>query len=217
MKTIRIHLTAAVVAVFAVATGCALGQTTPEDPGKGAASRWEFSLAGYVYVVPDAADYLQPTLTADRDGLHLEARYNYEDRDTASAWVGYKFSGGQILTFDATPMLGGVFGNTTGIAPGFELTLGYRGLELYSEGEYVFDTSDSSGSFFYSWSELTFAAVDWLRFGLVAQRTRVYQTDLDIQRGLLVGISLEHVDLTFHAFNPGGEGQTLVFAARVSW
>jgi hypothetical protein len=205
------------VAAFTIATGCAFGQATPDDPGEGAASRWEFSLAGYVYVVPDASDYLQPTLTADRDRLHLEARYNYEDLDTASAWVGYTFSTCDALTFEVTPMLGGVFGNTTGIAPGFELTLGYRGLELYSEGEYVFDTSDSSGSFFYSWSELTFAAVDWLRFGLVAQRTRVYQTGLDIQRGLLVGISLEHVDLTFHAFNPGGEDQTLVFAARVSW
>ena len=217
MRTIRIVPTAAAVAAFAIATGCALGQTTLDDPGEGAANRWEFSLAGYVYLVPDASDYLQPTLTAEHDRLHLEARYNYEDLDTASAWVGYSFSGGDTVTFEVTPMLGGVFGNTTGIAPGFELTLGYRGLELYSEGEYVFDTSDSSGSFFYSWSELTYAAVDWLRFGLVAQRTRVYQTDLDIQRGLLVGVSLEHVDLTFHVFNPGGEDQTLVFAARVSW
>lgn len=217
MKTIRILPTAAVVAAFVFATGCALGQTTSDDPGEGAANRWAFSLAAYAYVVPDAPDYLQPTLTADRGRLHLEARYNYEDLDTASAWVGYTFSGGDTLTFEVTPMLGGVFGNTAGIAPGFELTLGYRRLELYSEGEYVFDTSDSSGSFFYSWSELTFAPVDWLRFGLVGQRTRVYQTDRDIQHGLLVGISLEHVDLTFHAFNPGGEDQTLVFAARVSW
>jgi hypothetical protein len=217
VKTIRILPTAAVVAAFVFATGCALGQTTSDDPGEGAANRWAFSLAAYWYIVPDDPDSVQPTLTADRDRLHLEARYNYEDLDTASAWVGYNFSGGDTLTFEVTPMLGGVFGTTTGFAPGFELTLGYRGLELYSEGEYVFDTSDSSGSFFYSWSELTFAPVDWLRFGVVAQRTRVYQTDLDIQRGLLVGISLEHVDLTFHAFNPGGEDQTLVFAARVSW
>ena len=46
-------------------------------------------------------------------------------------------------------MLGGVFGNTTGIAPGYKGSLSWWKLELYSEGEYVFDTGDSSDSFFY--------------------------------------------------------------------
>lgn len=126
-------------------------------------------------------------------------------------WPGSLLIGGGSTT--------GEFSGVTGIPFSFVtvVTLGYRGLELYSEDEYVFDANDSSGSFFYSWSELTYAAVDWLRFGLVGQRTRVYQTDRDIQRGLLVGISLKHVDLTFHAFNPGTEDKTLVFAARVSW
>jgi NADH dehydrogenase FAD-containing subunit len=30
----------------------------------------------------------------------------------------------------------------------------------------VFDTDDSSESFFYTWSELTLAPVEWFRFGL---------------------------------------------------
>jgi len=42
-------------------------------------------------------------------------------------------------------------------------------------------------SFFCNWSELSLSPVDWYRFGLVGQRTRAYQTDVDIQRGLLVG------------------------------
>ena len=116
--------------------------------------------------------YVQPTVTADRDWLHLEARYNYEALDTGSAWVGYNFSGGEKLAWEFTPMLGGVFGDTTGIAPGYKGSLGWWKLELYSEGEYVFDTGDSSDSFFYNWSELTLAPVDWFRFGLVTQRTR---------------------------------------------
>jgi hypothetical protein len=33
-------------------------------------------------------------------------------------------------------------------------------LEFSSEGEYVFDTRDVSGSFFYAWSELSLAPVD---------------------------------------------------------
>ena len=92
-------------------------------------------------------------------------------------------------------MIGGVFGDTNGIAPGYKGSLSWRMLEFYSEGEYVFDTGSSSDSFFYNWSELTLAPVESFRFGLVTQRTRVYQTDRDIQRGLLAGFSFKSVDL----------------------
>ena len=78
---------------------------------------------------------MQPTFTADRDWLHLEARYNYEALDTGSAWVGYNFSGGETVTWELTPMLGAVFGATDGIAPGYKGSLGWKKLELYSEGE----------------------------------------------------------------------------------
>ena len=89
---------------------------------------------------PTTANYVQPTFTADRGWLHLEARYNYEALDTGSAWVGYNFSGGEKLAWEFTPMIGGVFGDTTGIAPGYKGSLSWWKLELYSEGEYVFDT-----------------------------------------------------------------------------
>ena len=98
---------------------------------------WSFSASVYTYLVPDSRDYVQPTITADRGWLHLEARYNYEDLDTGSAWVGYNFSGGEKLAWEFTPMLGGVFGDTTGIAPGYKGSLSWWKLELYSEGEYV--------------------------------------------------------------------------------
>ena len=39
---------------------------------------WSFSASAYTYFVPDSRNYVQPTVTADRRWLHLEARYNYE-------------------------------------------------------------------------------------------------------------------------------------------
>jgi hypothetical protein len=108
---------------------------------------WSFSASAYTYVVPDDREYVQPTVTADRGWLHLEARYNYEALDTGSAWVGYNFSGGEKLAWEVTPILGGVFGDTTGIAPGYKASLGWLKLELYSEGEYVFDTGSTSDNF----------------------------------------------------------------------
>lgn len=180
-------------------------------------NRWELSASVYTYLVPDSRDYAQPTITADRDWLHLEARYNYENLETGSAWLGYNFSGGNKLAWELTPMLGGVFGNTTGIAPGYKGSLSWWKLVLYSEGEYVVDTGDSSGSFFYNWSELTLAPVDWLRFGMVTQRTRAYQTDRDIQRGFLVGVSYKKVSFTTYVFNPDESRPILVLALGVSF
>jgi len=186
--------------------------TPPEEDEKA----WSFSASAYTYFVPDDSNYAQPTFTADRGWLHLEARYNYEAIDTGSAWVGYNFSGSEKLEWELTPMLGGVFGDTTGIAPGYKGSLSWKKLELYSEGEYVFDTGNSSDSFFYNWSEVALAPVEWFRFGLVTQRTRVYMTDRDIQRGVLAGFSFKNVDLTGYVLNPD-DTPTVVLAVGVTF
>ncbi len=176
--------------------------TPPALTGESDEKTWSFSASAYTYFVPDDRDYVQPTLTADRGWLHLEARYNYEALDTSSVWVGYNYEVGDKLKLEVTPMLGGVFGDTDGIAPGYKGTLSWWKIGLYSEGEYLFSTGDSSENFFYNWSELTVSPADWLRLGLVTQRTHLYQTDRQIQRGFLVGCSFRHLDLTAYVFNP---------------
>jgi hypothetical protein len=178
---------------------------------------WSFAASAFTYIVPDDREYVQPTFSANRGWLHLEARYNYENLETGSAWIGYNFSGGKKLEWEFTPMLGGVFGNTTGIAPGYKLSLTYWKFELSSEGEFVFDVGTSEGNFFYSWSELSVSPVDWFRFGLVGQRTRAYQADVDIQRGLLVGFSYKKMDFTTYVFNLDQDKPTWVFAVGVSF
>jgi hypothetical protein len=178
---------------------------------------WSFSVSAYQYFLPDDDDYTQPSFTADHGWLHLEARYNYEGLEAGSLWAGYNFSVGEKVTFEGTAMMGGVFGATVGIAPGYKATLGWNKLELYSEGEYLFDTNESSDSFFYAWSEFSWAPVEWFRFGLVGQRTKVYQTDRDIQRGLLVGFSFKHVDVNTYVFNPDESSPPVVVALAVNF
>ena len=207
--------------------GCAWGQTITTNGlaatndvtatiDTKAENPWSFSVSAYTYIVPDSRDYVQPTITADRGWLHLEARYNYEALDTGSAWIGYNFSVGDTVKFEFTPMLGGVFGDTTGIAPGYKATLSWWKIELSTEGEYLFDTRGSSDNFFYTWSELSLAPTDWFRFGGVVQRTKLYETSFDIQRGFLVGFSYKRVDLTTYVFNPGNDS-TFVVAVSVKF
>ena len=197
----------------ALMPAAALAQTPPppDEPA------WEFSAAAYTYFVIDDSDHVQPTFTADGDWLHLEARYNYEAADTGSAWIGYNFSGGETVSWELTPMIGGVFGASDGVAPGYKGSLGWKKLEFYSEGEYVFASGDSADSFFYNWSELTLAPVESFRFGLVTERTRLYQTDREIQRGLLAGFSFNRLDLTSYVFNPDDEKPTFVLAVSVTF
>ncbi|MGH8173302.1 MAG: hypothetical protein ACREPX_09145 [Rhodanobacteraceae bacterium] len=210
------------VAAVCAGSGALAQETVPEDAAPALVtgadeSAWSFSLAGAAYVVPDVRDYLQPTFTADRGSLHLEARYNYESLDTGSIWLGYNFSGGEALQWEFTPMLGGVFGDTSGIAPGYKLSVTYGKVELFSEGEYVFDTGSSDESFFYNWTELSFSPVEWFRFGLVGQRTRAYQTDVENQRGLLVGFSNDRIDFTTYVFDLYRSNPTWVVAVAVDF
>jgi hypothetical protein len=178
---------------------------------------WSFTASVYGYILPDQSDYVQPSVTADRGWLHLEARYNYEAQETGSVWAGYTFSGGRTVAWELTPMLGGVFGKTDGVAPGYRGSLSWWKLEFSSEGEYVFDAADSADSFFYNWSELAIAPKDWFRVGLVTQRTRAYQSPRDIQRGLLVGFSVKSLDLTAYLLNPDDSTPSVVLAAVIGF
>jgi hypothetical protein len=188
----------------------AASNSKPDSSGTSASNPWSFSLTADGYVVPHAEFFLSPIATADRGWLHLEARYNYEDLQTGSIWVGRSFSVGHRFVFEATPMIGGIFGNTTGVAPGYEVSFSYKRLEFSSSGEYVVDTRNQNGSFFYSWPELTYSPRDWLHIGLAAQRTKVYHTSLDTQRGVLIGLSHKKFRFTTYIFNPGWSDPTLV-------
>ncbi len=186
---------------------------TKEDEAK----PWSFSASVMGYSVPEDKDYLSPLFTADRDWLHLEIRHNYEDLDTASVWLGYNFSVGEKLVLDFTPMVGGVFGHTRGLAPGWRLALSKGAFELTNESEFVFDAQNSDDNFFYSWSELTWSPIDWFWVGLVGQRTRMFQSELDIQRGFLVGFTFKKVDFTAYVFNWGWTDPTLVFSVGMKF
>jgi len=188
-----------------------------ESGGTPVASSWGFSAALFGYFVPEDSDFALPIVTADRGSLHLEARYNYESPDTGSLFVGWTFEAGSELKLEVTAMAGAVFGELDGVAPGYELTLSYDRLSLYDEGEYVVDLEDSDGNFLYNWLELTYTPLDWLRVGLVAQRTRAYETGLDVQRGLLAGFTYKNAEFAVYLFNPGGEDEMVACGLSAWW
>lgn len=163
---------------------------------------WTGSLSAYAYFIADDDDYILLIGSTNRAGLHLEARYNYEDLDTGSVWAGYNFAFGTELAVAITPMLGVAFGRTNGIAPGYEASMAWDWLDVYIEGEYLIDQNNREDSFFYSWTELAASPTDWLRAGLVTQRTQTYETERTLQRGPFVQLRNRQLSVAGYVLNP---------------
>jgi hypothetical protein len=186
-------------------------------PASEAAPPWTGRASASLYFLPHDTDYVLFTGAADRGPLHLEARYNYEDRRTLSLWAGWNWSTGKAVELTVVPMLGAVLGTTNGIAPGLELTLEWGPLTWYVETEVVVDLGNTDASYFYSWSELSAKVpegrLESLRGGVVIQRTRAFQQPRDVTPGLLVGYTVGRFELNAYWFWPGGDGQYAALSA----
>ncbi|HKT79487.1 MAG TPA: hypothetical protein VJP86_04665 [Vicinamibacterales bacterium] len=193
--------------------GAAAGPSQPASP----AAPWSFQLAGASYLLPHDDDYVQPTVTADRGALHLESRYNYEDRHSLSAFLGWNTAVGRRVQLELTPMIGVVGGDTEGVIPALALSLAFRRVELYSENELVVDVNETDDSYFYSWSEFSVWPVEWLRAGVVGQRTKALQQSRDLQRGILAGVAFGAIETTAYFFNPGADDHYVVFSVGLSF
>lgn len=205
-------LRALVVATAAAATAAVAADegrsgrraSSPDRPA------WEFGLSAYPTIVRDGENYTPVIGVADRGQLHLEARYNYESIGARSAFVGWTFSGGEELTWELTPLLGGAWGTTRGFVPGLEASLAWGPVDFYLEGEYVRSSVDVEESYLYAWTELGYSPVEWLRIGVAGQRTNAYGSDREIQRGPFAQFTWRQVTVGGYWFNPGSSDQIFV-------
>ncbi len=201
---------------FLAAKVCLLLPTWAQEAGNKPEPLWELGGDINLYLIPDET-FVLPVLRADKNKLHLEARYNYEDFETFSAWLGYNFIGGKKVEYFITPMVGAAVGLTDGVAPGLEFTFTRNRFELYGELEYLFDFESKEYNFLYAWTDLTYTANDWLYFGVSGQRTRLYETDLDIQRGLFLGAARKNWELTTYVYNVGFDDPFVLLTVSVNF
>jgi hypothetical protein len=173
---------------------------------------WRYSITLDGYLTKAGDGYAQPTFTADHKWLHLEARYNYENFRTGSFWAGYNLSLGDTWHLQVTPMIGGIFGRAQGIAPGCEVELDWKKLNFSISNEYVFDTTTTSGNFYYVWNQISYEPLKWFRFGYAGQRNKMFfQRPLDHQEGFLVGVNHKRYQFITYVLNPGASDAFLQF------
>ena len=136
---------------------------------------------------------------------------------TSAAIVGWKFSGGDTVTYEVTPIAGVLFGATHAGIAGVEASVAYRAVDLYVEAEYVDDRHDHANRYVYAWSELGFRPLEWLRIGIVGQRTHLVHTGREIQRGPFVQFAFGNASLAVYAFNPDGASRYTVISFAASF
>ncbi len=178
---------------------------------------WEFAITAYPTQVRGGDSTTSAIAAADRGPLHLEARYGYETKDSRSAFAGWTFSGGETVTWELTPLLGGGWGPVKAFIPGFEASLGWGKFDFYVEAEFVRDRNDSAANYNYAWSELGFKAAEWLRIGAVGQRTKLYGGEREFQRGPFVQVTWKRATFGAFWFNPGSSEQVFVGAIGVAF
>lgn len=209
---------AAFLAAF-IATGAAAQDSmqatrrasAPEKPD------WTFGVTAYPTQVRDGEDSTSAIAVADRGPLHLEARYGYEAIGARSAFAGWTFSGGEEVTWQLTPLLGGAWGSVRAFVPGFELSAAWKRIDFYVEAEFVRDKNATENNYNYAWSELGFRPFEWLRVGAAGQRTRAYGGEREFQRGPFVQATFGPATLGAFWFNPGSSAQVIVASIGVKF
>lgn len=189
------------------------GTTPPSDPRSREPTvgpAWAFAISAYPTIVRGGENYTSAIATADHGPLHLEARVNYEAIGSRSAFVGWTFSGGQAITWEVTPLLGGAWGTTPAFVPGLEATVTWGPADLYVEAEYVRSSEAAVDSYAYAWTELGLRPAPWLRLGLAGQRTRMYGGEREFQRGPFAQVTLGALTVGCYWFNPGSQQQIVV-------
>jgi hypothetical protein len=195
----------------------AQGAAHAPTPAADARPSWEFAVSAF-YVDPPGSDQHATTiLYADRGPLHLEGRYNYEDLNTGSVFAGWTFEVGDEVQAAFTPMIGGIFGDTNGIAPGLLIDASWSKLSFYSESEYVFDTDDSDDDYFYSWSTLMWRFSDVIAAGVVTERSKIVDTDLSLQRGVVLQFTPGPVGFALYAYNLASDDEYYTLSMNVSF
>jgi hypothetical protein len=189
-----------------------------QTAGDSADNEWSGTASVYYYFIP--GEKIPPTITAftDHSSIHIESRYNYEDINSLSLFIGWNFEKQyNKLDITVTPMAGAVVGHTNGILPGLELNATYKRFTLYSENEYMLDFKGQENYFFYSWSQLSAQIFKNIQAGVLAQSLRWYQTKFAIQRGIYAEYNTGSFTFDAYYFNLFTNSDFAIFSANFTF
>lgn len=144
-----------------------------------------------------------------KNGNYIELRYNYEDYKTASVFAGKRFSGGNNLQYEITPMVGLSAGIFTGYSLAGNFNASWKSFFVSVESQYSISGTTASQDFFFNWSELGYNLHKNFFIGTSVQYTagKGYS---QIEPGLFAGFEAGNVSVPVYLFHSGNRNSLLV-------
>jgi hypothetical protein len=147
---------------------------------------------------------------------YAEARYGYEAQNTVSLYIGKTFSGGHIVTWSATPLLGGAAGKFMGASAGVNTEVKCRKTTFSSQAQYSLSANNKNPNFLYSWSDISQQINTWWYVGISVQHTCSSQFH-KLETGILTGFDLGNCVIPIYLFSPYNNNRYLVVGLNISW
>jgi hypothetical protein len=148
---------------------------------------------------------------------YTEMRYNYEDINSASVYIGKSFCGNADLNYTITPMLGVVFGTFKGSSLALNLELKRRKLFVCMQTQYTINTTEAAKSFFFNWAELCYQSLEWFYAGLSTQFTKPYKENVRTEYGFVTGLVIKKFSIPVYVFNPLRGKKNYIVGINVEW
>jgi hypothetical protein len=153
----------------------------------------------------------------NKDGWYTEARYNYEDINTGSFYLGKSFSGGHELLFTITPMAGIILGKYNGAALASNCDLSYKKYFFSGQLQYALSKTGNRDNFFYQWSEFGVECTNWFFTGVTVQQTKLYKQRMATIPGLMFGFQKKNISVPVYIFNPFKNETSLLLGIIIEW
>jgi len=176
----------------------------------------QLSMEQYYYVGGSAA--LNPTPIASfqmNSGFYAEGRYNYEDINTFSLYMGKTFAKESKLSYSVSAMAGAVIGNLNGGSLAANISIGYKNFYLFSQPQYTFSLENSVNNYTYHWTDLTYSPLDWLSLGLSVQHTKPHYSGSSLEKGIVAEIAYKKWSFPVYAFSPQNSDRYFVVGANL--
>jgi hypothetical protein len=149
---------------------------------------------------------------------YAEARYNYEDAETFSLYLGRAFTGEtNTLNYSVVPMLGGSMGRWQGISTGLNINVDLNDFFFSSQSQYSRSASGYGDHFVYDWSEVGYQSLKWLYAGLSLQHTHERSIGHDVQPGFMVGFTFNRFTIPVYTFEPFNKGRSFIVGVTMEW
>ncbi|WP_205513728.1 hypothetical protein [Longitalea arenae] len=178
----------------------------------------EINLEQYHVVSPGQPGLYMPLMQYQHArNWYAEARYNYEDAETFSLYLGKAFTGGNALNYSFIPMFGGSLGRFKGLSTGLNIDMEYDKFFFSSQSQYSVPTDGYEQYFLYSWSELGYQGLRWLYAGVSVQHTHDRAAGNVWQPGMMMGFSFKRFTIPVYTFEPFTSNRNFIVGVTMTW